>query len=90
MSQIRFLNLDDGWAFGPQLWAPHDGGQTWAQVGTHGQRVTDLETVGDRVFAVFADLHGPRGAGLAGGTSSLFPASFPPFWAGHATQVLRR
>jgi len=55
VSQIRFLNLDDGWAFGPQLWAPpHDGGQTWAQVGTHGQRVTDLETVGDRVFAASA------------------------------------
>jgi hypothetical protein len=54
VSQIRFLNLADGWAFGPALWATHDGGQTWTQVDTHGLRVTDLETVGDRVFGVFA------------------------------------
>lgn len=38
VSQIRFLKLDDGWAFGPQLRAPHDGGQTWTQVDTYGQR----------------------------------------------------
>jgi hypothetical protein len=58
VSQIRFLNLSDGWAFGPALWATHDGGQVWAQVDTHGLRVTDLETVGDRVFGVFAACSG--------------------------------
>ena len=55
---IRFLNGEDGWAFGPQLFATHDGGHTWAQVDTDGLRVTDLETVGDRAFAVFASCTG--------------------------------
>ena len=58
VSQIRFLNLNDGWAFGPELWVTHTGGQTWTQVDTHGLRVTDLETVGSRVFALFASCTG--------------------------------
>jgi hypothetical protein len=32
VSQIRFLNEQDGWAFGPALWATHDGGSQWAQI----------------------------------------------------------
>jgi hypothetical protein len=65
VSQIRFLNADDGWAFGPELFATHDAGQTWTQVATSGLRVTDLETVGDRAFALFASCTGggPRFAG---------------------------
>jgi photosystem II stability/assembly factor-like uncharacterized protein len=58
VSQIRFLNGVDGWAFGPQLYATHDGGHDWARVGTDGLRVTDLETVGDRAFALFASCTG--------------------------------
>jgi hypothetical protein len=58
VSQIRFLNTDDGWAFGPELFATHDGGHTWTQVDTSGLRVTDLETVGDRAFALFASCAG--------------------------------
>jgi hypothetical protein len=58
VSQIRFLNRGDGWAFGPELFATHDGGQTWTQVDTSGLRVTDLETVGDRAFALFASCAG--------------------------------
>jgi hypothetical protein len=54
VSQIRFLDLSDGWAFGPQLWVTHDGGASWKQESTGGMRVTDLETVGDRAFALFA------------------------------------
>jgi photosystem II stability/assembly factor-like uncharacterized protein len=54
VSQVRFLTLSDGWAFGPQLWATHDGGQTWTQIPTGGLRVTALETRGQRVFAVWA------------------------------------
>ncbi len=69
VSGIRFLNLEDGWAFGPQLWATHDGGQTWAQIDTHGLRVTDLETVGDRAFGVFATCAGGGPTFAAGCTS---------------------
>src|SRR5690348_17885436 len=47
-----------GWAYGPQLYATHTSGRTWAQVGTGGLRVTALETVGDRVFAVWASCTG--------------------------------
>jgi photosystem II stability/assembly factor-like uncharacterized protein len=58
VSQIRFLNLKDGFAFGPELFETHDAGQTWTQVDTSGLRVTDLETVGNRAFAVFASCTG--------------------------------
>jgi hypothetical protein len=76
VSQIRFLNLDDGWAFGPELWATHDGGQVWAQVDTHGQRVTALETVGDWAFGVFATCTGD-GAAFASGCTSFTLYSSP-------------
>ena len=54
VSQVRFLNRSDGWAFGPQLWATHDSGHSWTQIATGGMRVTALETRGTRVFAVWA------------------------------------
>jgi len=54
VSQVRFLTPSDGWAFGPQLWATHDGGQAWTRIPTGGLRVTALETRGQRVFAVWA------------------------------------
>jgi hypothetical protein len=58
VGQVRFLNASDGWAFGPELWVTHTGGQTWTRVDTHGLRVTDLETVGRRAFALFASCTG--------------------------------
>jgi photosystem II stability/assembly factor-like uncharacterized protein len=70
VSQIRFLNGQDGWAFGPQLWATDDGGQTWTQVSTGGQRVIRLETVGDRAFAILATCSG-TGADYASGCTSF-------------------
>jgi photosystem II stability/assembly factor-like uncharacterized protein len=58
VGQVRFLNENDGWAFGPQLFATTDGGQHWAQQGPQGLRVTALETVGTRAFAIFASCTG--------------------------------
>jgi len=69
VSQIRFLNGENGWAFGPQLFATHDGGRTWSQVVTNGLRVTDLETAGDRAFALFASCTGTGAAFAAQCTS---------------------
>jgi len=69
VSQIRFLNGENGWAFGPQLFATHDGGHTWNQVATDGLRVTDLETVGGRAFALFASCTGTGAAFAAQCTS---------------------
>jgi hypothetical protein len=54
VGQIRFLEGINGWAFGPELWATHNGGEHWTQIGTHGQRVIDVETVGARAFAIEA------------------------------------
>ena len=68
LSQIRFLDLKNGWAYGPQLYATHTGGETWAQVDTGGLRVTALETVGDRVFALWASCTGDGPAYAAGCT----------------------
>jgi hypothetical protein len=70
VGQIRFLNTSDGWAFGPQLWVTHDGGAHWSQEDTRGMRVTDLETAGDRAFALFATCTG-GGAGYAAGCSTF-------------------
>ena len=76
LSQIRFLDLTDGWAYGPQLFATHTGGRTWAQVDTGGLRVTALETVGDRVFAVWASCTGDGPAyGAACTRFTLYSAS---------------
>jgi hypothetical protein len=58
VSQVRFLSTEDGWAYGPGLFATQDGGRTWTQVDTGGLRVTDLETVGSRVFALWASCTG--------------------------------
>lgn len=58
VSQVRFLNLRDGWAFGPGLWATTSGGWPWTQEDTFGQRVVDLETAGQRAFAIFASCTG--------------------------------
>jgi len=76
VSQIRFLNGDDGWAFGPELFATHDGGHTWAQVVTNGLRVTDLETVNGRAFALFASCTG-TGAAFAAQCASYTLYSSP-------------
>jgi hypothetical protein len=76
VSQVRFLNLDDGWAFGPELYVTHNGGQTWTLVKTSGQRVTDLETVGNRVFALFASCTG-SGDNFAGDCTSFTLYSSP-------------
>jgi photosystem II stability/assembly factor-like uncharacterized protein len=64
VAQIRFLNDNEGWAFGPQLFATTDGGQHWVQQGPRGLRVTALETVGTRAFAIFASCTG-TGPGFA-------------------------
>lgn len=70
VSQVRYLNLRDGWAFGPQLWATTDGGATWRQEPTHGLRVIDLEAAGDRAIALLA---------RCGGTGPAFAADCTSF-----------
>ena len=49
-SQIRFADADNGFAFGPDLYATHDGGQTWQAVDVGGA-VTDLAITAGLVYA---------------------------------------
>jgi hypothetical protein len=76
VSQIRFLDRDNGWAFGPELFATHDGGQTWTHVSTGGMRVTALETRGNRAFAVLAQCTG-TGSDFDADCTSFAVASAP-------------
>jgi hypothetical protein len=55
VTQLRFLNASDGWAYGPELWATEDGGGTWHKAGTGGQSVTALEASEGRAYALFGD-----------------------------------
>ncbi|HVB41281.1 MAG TPA: hypothetical protein VNF47_01075 [Streptosporangiaceae bacterium] len=71
VSQIRFLDPRDGWAYGPELFATHDGGATWTKVsGLPSGRVIDLATVGSRAFAVVATCTG-SGSDYAGDCTSF-------------------
>jgi photosystem II stability/assembly factor-like uncharacterized protein len=66
VSQIRFLEARNGWAYGPGLYVTHDGGAGWVKAtGVHG-RVIDLATVGASVYAVVASCTG-AGSDYAGG-----------------------
>ena len=67
---IRFLDGKNGWAFGPELWATHNGGESWTQIPTGGQRVTDLETAGSRAYALFAQCEGTSASGFAADCTS--------------------
>src|SRR5690242_13543458 len=76
VGQVRFLNLADGWAFGPGLFVTHTGGRTWTPVSTHGLRVTSLETVGTRVYALWASCTGTGAAYASNCTAfTLYSAS---------------
>jgi hypothetical protein len=71
VSGIRFLDGKNGWAFGPELWVTHDAGNTWHRIDTGGQRVTDLETAGDRAYALFATCSGTNGGRFASDCTSF-------------------
>jgi hypothetical protein len=57
VSELRFANADDGWAWGAQLWATHDGGHTWHQLVVPGGQggVYALEAAAGTVHMVVFD-----------------------------------
>ena len=59
-SQIRFADANDGYAYGPDLYATHDGGASWQQVSLGG-RISDLEISAGEAYAVVTN-----GAGNSG------------------------
>jgi len=72
VSRITFANPQDGWLWGPGLFATSDGAATWTRVATTGP-VLALAAVGADVWAVQADC---GGAG-AGGACPLVLESAP-------------
>jgi photosystem II stability/assembly factor-like uncharacterized protein len=53
ITKVRFADARDGWAFGPQLWATHDGGVSWHQLAQAGP-VADVEAAAGVVYALAA------------------------------------
>jgi hypothetical protein len=54
VSQVRFSDTQDGWAFDPDLWSTHDGGAHWAR--SNLGIVTSLEAANGAVHAVAVDM----------------------------------
>lgn len=71
VSGIRFLDGVNGWAFGPELWVTHDAGNSWHQLATDGQRVTDLEAVDGRAYALWATCSGTSSVSFASDCTSF-------------------
>jgi hypothetical protein len=58
VSGVRFADPRDGWVYGPDLWATHDGGSSWQRQvipGAPSARVVALEASGGTVHAVLFD-----------------------------------
>jgi hypothetical protein len=61
--KVRFADLNNGWAFGPDLWVTHDGGATWAHPQLPGGTPTQVFDVEAGAGAVHAVFNGPAGVG---------------------------
>jgi hypothetical protein len=70
VSQLRFANLRDGWAFGPGLYETSGGGWPWTQEDTYGQRVLDVEAAAGHALAIFGTCTG-TGADYAANCTSF-------------------
>jgi photosystem II stability/assembly factor-like uncharacterized protein len=56
---LRFADARDGWAFGPELWATHDGGTTWKRIDPFpGGAILELASSRGTVHAVLYDTVG--------------------------------
>jgi photosystem II stability/assembly factor-like uncharacterized protein len=51
VSRVRFADDRDGWAYGPGLWATHDGARSWHRLPLNA-RVLDLAAAAGRVNAI--------------------------------------
>jgi photosystem II stability/assembly factor-like uncharacterized protein len=83
ISRLRFADARNGWAFGPDLWATHDGGATWARLAIPGlpagAAIVALEAANGTVHAVLLDGSDNRVASSPVGADdwSLSPVRVP-------------
>jgi hypothetical protein len=76
VSQLRFANLSDGWAFGPALYETTGGGSAWHKESTGGQRVIDIAAAaGGPALGLFATCTGTGPAYAANCTSFTLKTS---------------
>ena len=52
VTSLLFADARDGWAYGPGLWATHDGGASWQRIGTKSWAVQSMAATNGRVVAV--------------------------------------
>ena len=71
VTSVLFADEQDGWAYGPGLWATHDGGATWQRVDTAGRAVRMMAASGGQVLASLESCDpadsacdGPQAAGV--------------------------
>jgi photosystem II stability/assembly factor-like uncharacterized protein len=87
-ANIRFANPEDGWAFGPGLYATHDGGQQWAAIPMPGT-VTDLEPGLGVVYALVMQVLpcAARNTCTSAATKDMYPNLWTARWPaiGHWT-----
>jgi hypothetical protein len=103
VSQLRFADIRDGWAFGPALYETSHGGWPWKKESTFGQRVIDVEAAGTQAWAVFGTCTGggtyyaatctsfslyTSAAGSATWTSVQVPAGFAPMTSAAAPEMV--
>jgi hypothetical protein len=60
LMRLRFADASDGFAFGSQLWATHNGGSSWHRVRQVPGYITDLEASAGRVYALSVNLRSAR------------------------------
>ena len=75
ISRLRFADARNGWAYGPDLWATHDGGVTWNRLTVSGlpadAAVVALEAGNGSVHTVAFDGQGYRVASSPVGTDDF-------------------
>jgi photosystem II stability/assembly factor-like uncharacterized protein len=64
VSSVVFANANDGWLFGPALWATTDGGKHWNRVTLSGEVYMVAASGGEAYAAVESPLRGPDQASL--------------------------
>ena len=54
VTSVLFADARNGWAYGPGLWATHDGGASWRRVALGGRAVQSMAADGGQVLASLA------------------------------------